>query len=112
MNEKRTGSAYDKCNIFVVIVPEIFHSGQPSHGGDRKTFEVMTSTCLLLHLLFIYSLIEKTVTVGALRIDVEGVLIDPLRIFLILICINDLILFTHAERVSKSSVPRFSHCLA
>jgi hypothetical protein len=21
-----------------------FHSGQPSHGGDRKTFEVMTST--------------------------------------------------------------------
>ena len=45
-------------------VPEIFHSGQPSHGGDRKTFEVMTSTCLLLHLLFIYSLIEKTVTVN------------------------------------------------
>ena len=22
----------------------IFHNGQPSHGGDRKTFEVMTST--------------------------------------------------------------------
>jgi len=22
----------------------IFHSGQPSHGGDRGTFEVMTST--------------------------------------------------------------------
>jgi hypothetical protein len=20
---------------------QIFHSGQPSHGGDRKTFEVM-----------------------------------------------------------------------
>jgi hypothetical protein len=46
------------------FVPEIFHSGQPSHGGDRKTFEVMTSTCFLLHLLFIYSLIEKTVTVN------------------------------------------------
>jgi hypothetical protein len=26
------------------LVTEIFHSGQPSHGGDRKTFEVMTST--------------------------------------------------------------------
>ena len=22
----------------------IFHNGQPSHGGDRKIFEVMTST--------------------------------------------------------------------
>jgi hypothetical protein len=22
---------------------QIFHNGQPSHGGDRKTFEVMTS---------------------------------------------------------------------
>ena len=26
------------------FVTHIFHSGQPSHGGDRKTFEVMTST--------------------------------------------------------------------
>jgi hypothetical protein len=23
---------------------QIFHNGQPSHGGDRKTFEVMIST--------------------------------------------------------------------
>jgi len=23
---------------------QIFHSGQPSHDGNRKTFEVMTST--------------------------------------------------------------------
>ena len=23
---------------------QIFHNGQPSHGGDRKIFEVMTST--------------------------------------------------------------------
>jgi hypothetical protein len=23
---------------------QIFHSGQPSHGGDRKIFEVMTPT--------------------------------------------------------------------
>jgi hypothetical protein len=27
-----------------LIVTQIFHNGQPSHGGDRKTFEVMTST--------------------------------------------------------------------
>jgi hypothetical protein len=26
------------------FVTQIFHSGQLSHGGDRKTFEVMTST--------------------------------------------------------------------
>jgi len=26
------------------FVTQIFHNSQPSHGGDRKTFEVMTST--------------------------------------------------------------------
>jgi len=26
------------------FVTQIFHNGEPSHGGDRKTFEVMTST--------------------------------------------------------------------
>jgi hypothetical protein len=26
------------------FVTQIFHSSQPSHGGDRKTFEVMPST--------------------------------------------------------------------
>jgi len=26
------------------FVTQIFHNGQPSRGGDRKTFEVMTST--------------------------------------------------------------------
>jgi hypothetical protein len=26
------------------FVTQIFHSGQPSHGGDRKTYKVMTST--------------------------------------------------------------------
>jgi len=24
------------------FVTQIFHSGQPSHGGDRKAFKVMT----------------------------------------------------------------------
>jgi len=26
------------------MAKRIFHNGQPSHGGDRKTFEVITST--------------------------------------------------------------------
>jgi hypothetical protein len=26
------------------FVTQIFHNGQPSHGGDRKIFEVMTLT--------------------------------------------------------------------
>ena len=26
------------------VTQQIFHNGQPSHGGDRKTFEVMTLT--------------------------------------------------------------------
>jgi hypothetical protein len=41
MNEERTVSVYDKWNIFVTL---IFHNGQPSLGGDRKTFKVMTLT--------------------------------------------------------------------
>ena len=28
------------------VVTQIFHNGQPIHGGDRTTFEVMTSTYL------------------------------------------------------------------
>ena len=38
---KGPGSVYDKWNISVVICDTDI---QPSHGGDRKTFEVMTST--------------------------------------------------------------------
>ena len=41
---KGPGSFYDNWNISVVIVTLIFHRGQPSHGGDRTIFEVMTST--------------------------------------------------------------------
>jgi hypothetical protein len=28
-------------------VTQVFHNGQPSHGGDQKTFEVMTSTLII-----------------------------------------------------------------
>jgi len=37
-------SVYDKWNISVVICGTYIHSGQPCHGGDRKTFERMIST--------------------------------------------------------------------
>jgi hypothetical protein len=38
---KGPGSIYDKWNISVT---QIFHNGQPSHGGDNQISEVMTST--------------------------------------------------------------------
>jgi len=43
---KRPGSVYDKWNISVAICDRysITINGQPGHGGDRKTFELMTST--------------------------------------------------------------------
>ena len=41
---KGPGSVYYKWNISVVFVTQIFNNGQPSHGGGRKIFEVMTST--------------------------------------------------------------------
>jgi len=34
-----TGGTYTRS-----FVTQISHNGQPSHGGDRKTFEVMIST--------------------------------------------------------------------
>jgi hypothetical protein len=35
------GSTYGKLNIFLVIYHTYISYGQPSHGGDRKIFEVM-----------------------------------------------------------------------
>ena len=42
------------------FVTQIFHSGQPSHGGDLKTFEVMTSTYLRRTLGLVASLLAAT----------------------------------------------------
>ena len=42
--QTRPGGVYDKLNMSVVTVTQIFHCGQPSHGDDHKAFEVMTST--------------------------------------------------------------------
>jgi hypothetical protein len=41
---KGPGKAYDKWNISRSFVTQIFHSGPPGHGGDRKIFDVMTAT--------------------------------------------------------------------
>jgi hypothetical protein len=41
-------------------VTHIFHNGQPSHGGDRKIFEVMTSTLLNGTLGSVASLLTAT----------------------------------------------------
>jgi len=42
------------------FVSQIFHSGQLGHDGDRKTFEVMTSTYLRGTLGSIASLLAVT----------------------------------------------------
>ena len=49
-------SVYVKWNISVVICDT--HNGQPCHGDDRKTFEVVTSTlkCCLVYLITVYQL--------------------------------------------------------
>ena len=43
---------------------QIFHCVQPSHGGDRKTIEVMTSTELRGTLGSVASLLAATLSQG------------------------------------------------
>jgi hypothetical protein len=43
---------------------QIFHNGQPSHGGDRKTFEVITSTLLIRTTGSVASLLAATLYQG------------------------------------------------
>ena len=40
---------------------QIFHNGQPSHGGDRKMFEVKTSTLPKRTLGSVASLLAATI---------------------------------------------------
>jgi hypothetical protein len=42
------------------FVTHLFHNGQPSHGGDRKFSEVMTSTFLKGILGLVVSLLATT----------------------------------------------------
>jgi hypothetical protein len=46
------------------FVTQIFHSGQSSHGGDRKIFEVMTSTLPRGTLGSVVSLLAATLYQG------------------------------------------------
>jgi len=39
MNEEKTGNCFQSGTYPWSFVTQIFHNGQPSHGGDRKTFE-------------------------------------------------------------------------
>jgi hypothetical protein len=50
------------------IVTQIFRNGQPTHGGDRKTFEVMTST---QPIVFMNLLIFKGVLLLERRCPIE-----------------------------------------
>jgi hypothetical protein len=43
-NDKRDDLNFPILNFHSSFVTMIFSNGQQSHGGDRKTFEVMTST--------------------------------------------------------------------
>ena len=46
------------------FVTQIFHNGQPSHGGDHKIFEVMTSTLPKGNLGSVASLLAATLYQG------------------------------------------------
>ena len=46
------------------VMTHIFHNGQPCHGGDRKTFEVMTSTLPIGSLGLVASMIAATLYQG------------------------------------------------
>ena len=46
------------------FVTQIFHNGQPSHGGDRKYFEVLTSTLSKKTLGSVASLLATTLYQG------------------------------------------------
>ena len=48
----------------MVIVTQIYHNGQPSHGGDRNIFEVMTSTLPKRTISSVVSLLAATLYQG------------------------------------------------
>ena len=49
---KGPGGDYDSGTYMWSFVTQILHSGQPSHGGDRTTFEKMINPSPIL-ILFI-----------------------------------------------------------
>jgi hypothetical protein len=69
--QKGPGGVYDKWNISVVTVTHIFHKCQPSHGGHRNIFEVMTATLPTGTIVSVASLLAassiKDILIGATR---------------------------------------------
>ena len=89
---KGLGSVYDKWNISVVIATQIFHNGQPSHGGNRNIFEVMTSSLPKGTLVSVASLLAasstKDILIGATSSDISYHLRDIYSIYIYICCWN------------------------
>ena len=83
---KGSGSAYDKWNISVIIVAQIFHNVQPSYGGNRSIFEVMTSslpkgTLVSVDYLLVASS-SKDILIGATSSEISYHLRDIYSIYI------------------------------
>jgi hypothetical protein len=64
MNEKREVFTTSGTYPWSYVTLQVFHKCQPSHGDDRKTFEVMTSTSLRGTLGSVASLFAATLYHG------------------------------------------------
>jgi hypothetical protein len=53
------------------FVTKIFHNGLPSHGGDRKTFEVMTSIYPIGPLGSVASLLAATRRINPIELEIK-----------------------------------------
>jgi hypothetical protein len=86
VNAERTQSVYEKWNISVVIATQIFNNGQPSHGGNRNIFEVMTSSLPKGTLTSVASLLAasstKDILIGATSSDISYHLRDIYSIYI------------------------------
>jgi hypothetical protein len=74
------------------FVTQIFHNGQPSHGGDRKIFEVMTSTLPKGTLGSVASLLAAT-----LYHRVLWIVVCPFVLFLLAIVLSVLLRYTDSD---------------
>jgi hypothetical protein len=79
------------------FVTQIFHNGQPSHGGDRNIFEVMTSTLSkgtlgsVVHLGF-FVLLDLS-----FYMYVSSIVVCPFVFFLLAIVLSVLLRYTASD---------------
>ena len=57
------------CTLLWSFVTQIFHNDQPCHGGNRKIFEVMTSTLPRGTLGSVDSLLAATLYQGSIEVE-------------------------------------------